>query len=798
MKLYATIITLFILQSFLSAQYSIKGKIVNQDNQAVEFLDITIIQDDSIIDSYSTNSDGTFILKSNHGDFELLIEEMGKLLEQRKISVDNDLDLGVLKIVSQQQNLKEVVVQGKAKTYERQIDRLVFNVENSIAAIGGDALDALKNTPSVKIKNDQISIVGKNSVNVLINDRIVQMNGEDLTNYLKSIPSANIKKIEVITNPPAKYEAEGNSGLINIVLKEAKENAWSTTLRSSYTQGFYGQLNNGINFSYSKDKFSALVDLSHYSGSNIYTNDMNYYYPSEHWSQKMSNKKIYRGLSALTTLSYKINDYNTVGFQFNGGHNYNGSREKTRTISNQNGQIVKDFSTNSRVKGDGDYYNMNVNYNHKFDSVGKKFSVDLDYMSNKGNNGNDFISDMYFKQDRKTILANNLNNKDIENASGKVDFYFPFKKGTWEFGSKVSSTKSDYQLNSNFTDLATNVDLMTQDDHFKYTENVESLYVSFQRKLSDKWSTKIGLRGEYTQSKANSLTTNSVTEKEYFKLFPTFYVQYQPKENHSFNLNFGRRIQRPSFWELNPNKWYSNPISYTEGNPFIQPSFVYNVELSYGFKDYIQAKVYYQNMQDGFGQIAFHGEEELDGELTQTQVFKRLNYYKMSSYGIVLSSTVKPTKWWESNLELSLSYNKSINEIDILDKEYTGNGSNFSIYNNLNLNTKKTLTAQINYYYAPKGKNREFNYTSSSSLDIGFKYLVLDKKLTLSLMMYDIFKTDVMTITTNVQNIPQSFKQYYDSQSIRFSLSYKFGNSKISVNKRQTSNAEEANRSGGN
>ena len=798
MRLYATIITLFILQSFLSAQYSIKGKIVNQDNQAVEFLDITIIQDDSIIDSYSTNSDGTFILKSNHGDFELLIEEMGKLLEQRKISVDNDLDLGVLKIVSQQQNLKEVVVQGKAKTYERQIDRLVFNVENSIAATGGDALDALKNTPSVKIKNDQISIVGKNTVSVLVNDRIVQMSGEDLTNYLKSIPSANIKKIEVITNPPAKYEAEGNSGLINIVLKEAKENAWSTTLRSSYTQGVYGQLNNGVNFSYSKDKFSVLADLSHYTGSNIYTNDMNYYYPTEHWSQKMNNKKIYRGLSALTTLSYKINDKNTVGVQFNGGHSYNGSREKTRTISDQNGQTIKDFSTNSRVKGDGDNFNLNVNFNHKFDSVGKKFSVDLDYMSNKGNNGNEFISDMYFKQDRKTIFANNLNDKDIENISGKVDFYFPMKKGTWEFGSKVSSTKSDYQLNSNFTDLVTNVDLMTQDDHFKYTENVESLYLSYQRKLSDKWSTKIGLRGEYTQSKANSLTTNSVTEKEYFKLFPTFYIQYQPKDNHSFNLNFGRRIQRPSFWELNPNKWYSNPISYTEGNPFIQPSFVYNVELSYGFKDYIQAKVYYQNMQDGFGQIAFHSEEELDGELTQTQVFKRLNYYKMSSYGIVLSSTIKPTKWWESNLEFSLGYNKSINEIDVLDKEYTGNGSNLSIYNNLNLNTKKTLTAQVNYTFVPKGKNREFNYNSSSSLDIGIKYLVLDKKLTLSLMAYDIFKTDVMTITTNVQNIPQSFKQYYDSQSIRFSLSYKFGNSKISVNKRQTSNAEEANRSGGN
>ena len=185
MKFYASILTLFLLQNFISAQYSIKGKIVNQENQPVEFLDVSIIQNDSIIDFITTNTDGTFLLKTPKGEVELLIEEMGKVVEQRKIAVNNDLDVGNIAITSQQLGLKEVLVQGKAKTYERLVDRLVFNVENSIAAIGGDALDALKNTPSVKIKDDQISIVGKSTVNVLVNDRIVQMSGNDLTNYLK-------------------------------------------------------------------------------------------------------------------------------------------------------------------------------------------------------------------------------------------------------------------------------------------------------------------------------------------------------------------------------------------------------------------------------------------------------------------------------------------------------------------------------------------------------------------------------------------------------------------------------------
>ena len=195
MRVYISLFFIAFLYCLSYGQYSITGKIINQNNQPIEFLDVSLVSNDTlIIDQYSTISDGSFILKTSNGNFELIIEEMGKTLSKRLINIDKDIDLGTIQITSEQQSLKEVVVQGKAKTYERLVDRLVFNVENSISAIGGDALDALKNTPSVKIKNDQISIVGKSTVNVLVNDRILQMNGEDLMSYLKSIPSANIKK----------------------------------------------------------------------------------------------------------------------------------------------------------------------------------------------------------------------------------------------------------------------------------------------------------------------------------------------------------------------------------------------------------------------------------------------------------------------------------------------------------------------------------------------------------------------------------------------------------------------------
>ena len=784
---------LFLLTSLGFAQNTIIATIQNKENKTIDFAEVYLLDEqDSLIQSTFTNESGGFNFKEvASGNYKLQIHYFAKLALEQSINVQNNTDLGILKIDNSSQ-LDEIVLEARAKLIERQVDRLVFNVENSVTALGGDALDALKNTPQLNISNESINIAGKSSVQVMINDRIIQMSGEDLMNYLKSIPASNIKKIEVITNPPAKYEASGNSGLINIVLKEAKQDAWSSTLRSSYRQATYGTFNNGVNFSYDKNKLSALVDIYQYDGKNIYTNDINYLYPTEDWQENMHNKNSYKGFGGLLTLNYKINDKNSIGLQYNGGDNDSKSDEKNQTHSYSNQELIKEYFTKSDSKGENQYHSLNLNFDHKFDTIGKKVTVDLDYWANKGKEQSPFLSDMnnIAQQQHSITKAINDSDRDIDNISGKVDFYMPYKFGTLEYGAKASSTNTNYNVFSEFKDVSNNQITLSQKDEFKYKESIQAVYASYSVDFSKKWMGKVGLRGEYTQTESNSVKNNQVDKNDYFKIFPTVYIQYKPNDNHSFNANFGRRIQRPGYWEMNPNRWYNNATSYGEGNPFLQPAFVYNFELNYSYSDYLHVKAYYQNMQDGYGQITVHDVEN------QTQIFKRLNYYKANYLGLVISSTIKPFTWLESNNEFGITYNESKNNTDLLAPSFSGSSSYFKSYNSLTFSADKTFLGEVNFRYSFASKVREYRSTPEYYVDLGFKYLAFDKKLTIGLAFEDIFNRDFNTMRSEIQGVKQSFTQYYDTQLVRLSLSYRFGNSKINVSQRQTSNQEESGRGG--
>lgn len=409
-----------------------------------------------------------------------------------------------------QKELQEVTITGKKKLIERKVDRTVFNVENSVAAQGGDAMDALKVTPGVKINGNDIKLTGKNSVKVMVNDKIVQLGGEELQNYLKSIPTANIQKIEVITNPPAKYDAEGNSGLINIQLKEVKQDNWSATLRSSYQQGFYAQFVEGAGFSYRKNKLAVLADLNYGSGDWIYTNDIHYYYPEERWDQTIFKRTNRKSLSPLMNISYDISEKTTLGAQFSGAFT-------KRKSNDYNDNFSHSYSDNSRLK----YYktygeehkspeiiSLNLNLSHKLGKDGQKFSVDADYFESElpqQNVLNSTLSD-YEANSVDNQFADNNSSQNITNYSLKTDWEFPLKWAEISFGGKISNITTVNLVDTKFFRIPTNILLSSRDDHFEYTENNEAFYLNASKNLGKKWEAKAGLRGEYTQTKAHSLT----------------------------------------------------------------------------------------------------------------------------------------------------------------------------------------------------------------------------------------------------------------------------------------------------
>lgn len=688
--------------------------------------------------------------------------------------------------------IQAVTLEGKKKLIERKVDRTVFNVENSVTVQGGDAMDALKVTPGVKINGETIGLTGKSSVKVMVNDKVVQLDGEELQNYLKSIPTANILKIEVITNPPAKYEAEGNSGLINIQLKEAKQNNSSATLRSSYQQGFYAQFMEGVGFSYRKNKLAVLADVGYRFGKNLYTNEINYFYPSEHWQNSIFIRNNRKNLAPLLNISYDLTDKTSIGAQFLGSFTNRSADEFYDNYSHNYGDnsLLKYYKTYGYNSGNVQNISLNLNLAHKIDEKGKKYSVDADFFEAKSPRNGYFNSDLndYSTNisDRQRGLNSSL--QTITNYSIKTDFELPYEWAQLSLGAKASSTRTKNLVDTQFYQLSANTLISEQTNHFEYTENNEALYISATKSFGKKWEAKAGLRGEYTQTEANSISVNEQYDRDYFKLFPSAYLSYKPNENNTISANYGRRIGRPAYWQMDPAKKYSNPKSYVTGNPFLQPTFSNLLELNYNFKSLLSLNLYYFNSKDDISQMQYHNATD------ESVIMRHENYANSKGSGGTLSINYSPFKWWQSTTEISASYNETNPFLNIFSaRKYSGWGGYTSTNNTFTLNKAKTFSASLNYWYSFPSLSWGIS-DASSSLDIGFKYLALDKKLTIGLNFSDIFKDSQPKFTDLSKEYVQSFHQYYDSQNVRLSLTYKFGNSKIAVNQHETGNKEEKGR----
>ncbi|MGG7466860.1 TonB-dependent receptor domain-containing protein [Chryseobacterium arthrosphaerae] len=788
--------TLFIFLSIsLSAQkVSVHGKVVNEQNEPVKYINISLLQNGNTkIEGALTDDSGNFSLSVNKGNYTLSVEQLGKQFFKNKINIQAVTnDVGIIRI-NEYTSIDGVTITVEKKIIERKVDRLVYNVENAVSALGGTATDVLKSTPGVNISENAISIIGRSTVNILIDDRLIQLSGESLISYLKSIPSERIQKIEVITNPPAKYDAAGNSGLINIQLKPLpKENSWNAVLNSASEFATFPTLSHGGNFSYKKNKFSLLAGINYRYGNKIYTNDIDYLYPgNEQWTNDIYNKKNTKNLGTLLNLKYDISEKSTLGLQYSGSFINASTFEDNISKNYIGGILAKDYVTNGNTVSKARTNAVNMNYNQKLDTLGKKYSIDLDYFNSVSPKENEFVTNQndIIGNTSQDIFANNTGRQQIQNYSGKIDFDMPYSWAALSFGAKAGFTKTKNEVDAQFFhNLNGDPPYNWQRDNFEYTENIQALYISADKNLSDKWSVKLGLRGEYTQATSNSIITGQVNKNRYFKLFPTAYLLYKMNKNNSLSLDFGRRIGRPAFWELNPARWYMNTQSYTEGNPFLQPAFSYDIELNYSYKSILNAGIYYSKTEDGFGQVTFH--DTNDG----TQVFKRLNYYNATDIGFWTVLTFKPLPWWEATITASAFYKESDNYIPLFNRDFSGWGGYTKSTNLITLNKNKTLFLNVDYHYNYAGKNRETSYTGYSYLDIGFKGLLFKKKLVLGVNFEDVLKENISTFSSVSGAVQQSFTQYYDTRLVRFSLTYNFGNNKISVGKRNVGNQDERNR----
>ena len=750
------LITLFIIILFSSnlfSQINISGQIKNQDDKSIEFLEIQLQNKDSIIvKSELTNFDGKFIITAEKGEYKLLIKQFGKTLQNKIINADQNINIGIIQVTNDQQQLKEVIIKSRKKIIERKVDRLVFNIENSISSSGGDAIDALKITPSIRVQNETINMIGKNGMSVMIDDKIIQLSGADLINFLKTIKSDDIKNIEVISNPPAKYDAEGNSGLINIKLKKTKLDSWNATLNSTYKQTTYPSDSNGGSYNYQKNKLSFYTNINYVNGSKKGVEEEKIIYSNQNWNNEFVRKIYANTLSGRLGFDYNINDYWAVGAQYLGSINKPKTNQSDYSIIKNNTQSI-DSLINSKSSDFKKIASNSINVHSliKLDTIGKTISFDADYFNYDNTINRNFSTQNSLSNNSQTIngfkSAENFGLQNINIYSGKVDFVNPLKWIKLTYGGKIYFSKTNYNNDYFDTKTGTPVFQANQSNNFIYNENTQSLYFSGNKKLSDKWEIQIGLRVENTQIKGNSITLNQINTNDYLQFFPTTYIQFTASENNSFTLNYGKRISRPRFNELNPFKVYSSPYSYTQGNPFLVPAYSNNIELQHSYKDMLITALSFSNTTNGIGNPPFFDEG------TKIQYLLDLNYYTTNRYNFSETYIFNKYNWWESENQLNIYYNttKVRKEINLNDTK--GFGAYISTNNNFILNKSKTLKGEINFWYQAPQYEDIYKKLSAAGFDLGVKYSMLNNNLQLALIAQDIFRGDIDRASTASNNI---------------------------------------------
>lgn len=693
-----------------------------------------------------------------------------------------------------EKQIQEVEIVAKKKLIERKVDRLVFNVENSISATGGDALDALKTTPGIRVQNDQVSMIGKSGMGVMVDDKLIQLSGDDLVNYLKTIPSDNIKNIEVITTPPAKYDAQGNSGIINIRLKRAKHNSWNSSIRSTYTQTTYPAGSLGGSFNYNKNKISIESDLGYTNGSISPTYNTTFFFPNQVWQEVNTNRNYYNLVRGKLGINYKFSEKFNIGIQYMGSNNRKKNKEKdfSTITNNTNNAIDSLIISRAENKIKNNFNTLDVYSIYKLDTIGRKISINLNYLSFKDSqdrvfNSNNLLSDNMIIPN-SYYSANNISGQDIINYSAKADVDFPTKFIDLTFGGKVSFTKNSTDLS--LYNLTTGGQIFdpSQSNKFVYKENTEALYISGSRKLGEKWETQLGLRFETTQAQGNSVTLNTTNKNNYSKLFPTFYLSYTPNENNNFSFNYGKRLDRPNFEDLNPFRIYNNKYQYSEGNPFLQPSYSHNLEFNYAYKNNWNSKLYYSKITDGTGGIILINPSD------NLQANVILNYLNSESIGLSESYTLSFKNWFQSYNSFDVFYSNSKSTIPYINSNIKGVNYNITTNNSFTLNKEKTILFGVDYSYNFKGVSGVDRISAYSQLDASLKFLFLNKNLSLTIIGNDILKSSIITQTTITNNYPIKYKNYQDIRFLRISLIYKFGNKDIKTSQVDSSNEEEKNR----
>ena len=824
------VLSLFALMSFAISSYAqnsgkITGSIKDGGNQKIiDAASISLLKakDSSLIKVSVTDKEGNFAFENvKDGSYLLMASSLGHTNVYSpvvSISAQNPLaSAGVLQLVPVNKNLKEVVIASKKPFIERKLDRTIVNVEASVTNAGSTALEVLEKSPGVSVDKDgNISLKGKQGVVIYIDGRPSYLSGPDLANMLRNMTSSQLEQIEIMTNPPAKYDAAGNSGVINIKTKKNKLFGYNGSFTTGYTQGRYARFNDAVNFNYRNKKINLFTNLNfnrNHRAEELYivrnfreasTKNIKSIFDQR---STMENQSYY--YNAKVGADYSISKKTTLGVVLNGY--YNPSKwQSTTSTSIYDPNSVLTGKTGAYTQNDEKWKNFSANMNFRtvLDSAGQELTTDLDYIQYKSTSVQPLTSSYYDNMGNLTQAPDVLNGTlptDIKIYSGKIDYTLPLKKGAkLEAGIKSSYVQTDN--NARYDSLKTGYSVLDsgRSNHFIYDENINAAYVNYSRPLGKKWSAQLGLRLEntnadgkstgYTYNTALNKFENSTTtfNRSYTQLFPTVYVQYTASEKNQFSINYGRRIERPDYENMNPFVHFLDRYTFEQGNPNLSPQFAHNIELSHTYKGFLTTTVNYTKTTDIIQQVLEQN------ELTNETFIKKANIASARQYGLELSAHKELTKWWSGNIYANV-YNNRFE--GVVNNESIAVGiTTFMAQLQQQFKFGKGWTAELSGFYRTKGLEGVIFIQPIAQVNAGLSKQVLKNKGSLKLNIRDIFAGSVFKGYSKYGTVDANFRNVNDGRAVGITFSYRFskGKLKASSGKRAGGASDEQNRVKGN
>ena len=776
-------IAILSFSKILSAQFIISGKLIRGSKQEISAT-IGLYKDSVLVQSTINDSTGYYRFNNVHsGPYKLTLSAVGFMKDEIYIKLQKDTIIN-FRLMIDTTVLKEVTVTATKPITEHKIDRVVFNVENSIFNKDLSSLDLLKQAPRINVSDEGvISMVGKGNVRIMINDRLLSGSTEDNILKLKSLQSDNISRIEIIPVPPSKYSAEGNSGLINIILKKNPLLGWQGGVNSEYTQRFYPSYNETGYITYKSNKLTSSINLGHNHSNIVSESDILYSPADESLNTSRYNHSIANMESVSGNTEYAIDTNLKLGGEIDYLYpkSTNDNKESNLYYSGiplKKDSTVTSFSNTSSTRSSIGA-NVFLDYIFKNPTI-KKMSLTYDYLLNRADLSRHVNSEILQKDGSQNSSKENLYTGDnryrINSFFADFDLASKFAKG--EAGLAYTSIENRSALET--FSIVGNQTMFDPNNSssFLYQEKTPAAYVSFTKKLSEKLTSKAGLRYEYTRLSGTSPTLNLVNKGSYGNLFPTIYLLYDFSKKQSLSFSYGKRIERPNFNDLNPFKFYYGPYSYNSGNSYLLPTISHNVEINYFPCRHFSALLYGARLLQGVSYINLYK----NGINSTTPI----NFFNQNRLGINLSYSSSPLPLWNMNFSGNAFYNNSksyIPELHVTNKD--GYGSSIRLQNNIFTNKKKNSTLSLTYSHNFKSENG-FNTTNSyGTLSANYRYTTANKRLTFLLSGYDILNQRKIIQIMNYSNSAVTTIQYPRVRNIALSINYNFGNENIKNNKRE-------------